>query len=235
MNVISVMAHQDDELMCLGTMLKMQERGDALHFICVTDGSGGMVHAPDMPRAEAAAIRDREMSALAAKLGATYQCLGEHDEYLYDTPDVRLRLVNALRVCRADVVFTHHDPDYNLDHTTVNHLVRQCAMHMPFPMTRTDASPTESSPAVFLVEPSGGFEFEPSHWVDITGQIERKRKLARCHKSQDDAFREAFGWGLDEWITRASARRGDQACVAHAEAFRPMLSRGLVKAWPVLP
>jgi len=59
MNVVSVMAHQDDELMCLGTMLKMQERGDKLHFICVTDGNGGMVQSPDMPRDKAAAVRDR--------------------------------------------------------------------------------------------------------------------------------------------------------------------------------
>ncbi|NIN10571.1 MAG: PIG-L family deacetylase, partial [Gemmatimonadales bacterium] len=68
MNVVSVMAHQDDELMCLGTMLKMQQRGDALHFVCLTDGSGGMVQAPDMPRAEAAAIRDQEMRDLAARV-----------------------------------------------------------------------------------------------------------------------------------------------------------------------
>ena len=38
MNVVSVMAHQDDELMCLGTMLKMKARGDSLHFICLTGG-----------------------------------------------------------------------------------------------------------------------------------------------------------------------------------------------------
>ena len=63
MNVVSVMAHQDDELVCLGTMLKMQARGDALHFICLTDGCGGMVQAPEMTRGEAAAVRDRESTA----------------------------------------------------------------------------------------------------------------------------------------------------------------------------
>lgn len=71
MNIVSVMAHQDDELMCLGTMLKMQERGDKLHFICVTDGSGGMVQWPDMSRAEAAAIRDQEMRDLAGSQSST--------------------------------------------------------------------------------------------------------------------------------------------------------------------
>src|SRR5208283_3980972 len=47
MNVLSVMAHQDDELVCLGTMLKMRDRGDRLHFICLTDGSLGISGKPD--------------------------------------------------------------------------------------------------------------------------------------------------------------------------------------------
>ncbi|MEI6916117.1 MAG: PIG-L family deacetylase [Armatimonadota bacterium] len=235
MNVVSVMAHQDDELMCLGTMLKMQERGDSLHFVCLTDGCGGMVQWPDMNREEAAAIRCREMSALAEAVGATYQCLGEQDEYLYDTPEVRLNLINALRICKADVVFTHFNPDYNVDHTTTNVLVRQCAMHTPFPMTHTDAPPLTVCPAVFLVEPLGAFEFEPSHWVDITAQMDRKAELSLYHQSQDGAFRAAFGTGLDHWIRKTSVNRGEQSGVAYAEAFRPMLSRGLIKPYPILP
>jgi LmbE family N-acetylglucosaminyl deacetylase len=234
-NVASVMAHQDDELVCLGTMLKMQQRGDSLHFICLTDGSGGMVHAPHMTREEAAAVRDREMRDVAAQLGADYTCLGERDEYLYDTPSVRDRLIGAIRATRADVIFTHFSPDYNVDHMTVNLLVRQCALQAPLPMIRTQAPPLPSPPAVFLVEPSGGFEFEPTHYVDITDLIERKRELALCHKSQEEALRAGLGKGLDDWILGHSRYRGSQAGVTHAEGFRPMLSRGLVKAHPILP
>jgi len=235
MNVLSVMAHQDDELMCLGTMLKMRARGDSLHFICVTDGSSGMVHAPEMTRAEAAAVRDREMCALAERVGATYQCLGEKDEFLYDTPEVRVRLIAAIRATRADAIFTHFYPDYNQDHITVNHLVRHCALHLPFPMIETEAPPLPSTPAVFLIEPSGGFDFLPSHYVDISAQIEEKRALTRLHQSQDEAFRAGLNKGLDDWICEVSAPRGAQVGVAHAEGFRPMYSRGLVKGYSILP
>lgn len=235
MNVVSVMAHQDDELMCLGTMLTMQTRGDTLHFICVTDGCGGMVQAPEMSRTEAAAVREREMRDLSARIAATYQCLGERDEYLYDTPEVRDRLIEALRSCRADVVFTHFNPDYNLDHITVNLLVRQCAMQAPFPMVRTVSAPLSAPPAVFLVEPAGGFEFEPTHYVDITRQAERKSQLALCHRSQEEAFRAGLGKGLNDWILERSHLRGAQVDAAHAEGFRPMFARGLVKAFSILP
>lgn len=59
MNVVSVMAHQDDELMCLGTMLKMKARGDSLHFICLTGGEMGMVQHPEMSSKEASECRKR--------------------------------------------------------------------------------------------------------------------------------------------------------------------------------
>jgi len=235
MNVVSVMAHQDDELMCLGTLLKMRERGDTLHFICITDGSGGMAQAPDMPRNEAAAVREREMRELTSRIGATYQCLNEQDEYLYDTPELRLRLLQAVRTVKADVIFTHFNPDYNVDHMTTNLLVRQVAMHATFPMTHTEATPLAKTPAVFLIEPSSGFEFEPTHYVDITAQIELKRELARCHISQDQAFHVALNKGLDDWICETSAYRGSQVDVPHAEGFRPMYSRGLIKPFAILP
>lgn len=235
MQVVSVMAHQDDELNCLGTMLRMKARGDGLAFICVTDGSMGMVHAPEMGRAEAAAVRKQEMDALCGQLDATYICLGEKDEYLYDTPGVRDALIAALRLARADVIFTHPAVDYNLDHMAVNALVRQCAMQAAFPMIKSDAPPLERAPAVFECEPSGSFAFEPSHWVDITPVLAQKQALARCHRSQDDAFHAAFGYGIDTWILGASRFRGSQSGVEHAEAFRPMMARGLVRAHAILP
>lgn len=235
MNVVSIMAHQDDELMCLGTMLKMKVRDDILHFIIVTDGSCGMIQAPEMSREEAASIRDNEMRALCNKIDASYCCLGEQDEFLYDTIEVRNSLIDAIRATRADVIFTHNSSDYNLDHTTVNQLVRQCAMQGPFPMIKTAHPPLEAPPAVFLVEPASGFEFQPSHYVDITEQIALKRELALCHTSQDEAFCAGMGKGLDDWICETSSYRGAQVGVPHAEGFIPMYSRGLVKAYSILP
>ena len=237
MNITAVMAHQDDELMCLGTMLKMRSSGYSLAFICLTDGAAGMAHLPDMPPAEAAQIREAEMTALANEAGARYICLGRPDEYLYDTPELRLELIEAIRYTKADVIFTHNTTDYNVDHMTACLLVRQCAMQAALPIQKTKSAPLASAPAVFMAEPSGGFEFEPSHWVDITEVMGEKARLAKYHKSQNDAFIAAFGEGrgIDAWIAETSKKRGDQCGVKYAEAFLPMRARGLVKAYSILP
>ncbi|MCL2158804.1 MAG: PIG-L family deacetylase [Oscillospiraceae bacterium] len=237
MNIASIMAHQDDELMCLGTMLKMQKSGGELAFVCLTDGAAGMAHMPEMPPQEAADIRDTEMKSLASDIGAAYICLKRPDEYLYDTPELRLELIEAIRQVGAELIFTHNVLDYNLDHMTTCSLVRQCAMQSALPIQKTKSAPLIVPPAVFMVEPSGGFEFEPSHWVDITDEMVEKMRLAKYHKSQDEAFIAAFGEGkgIDDWTAQTSKRRGDQCGVQYAEAFLPMRARGLVKAHSVLP
>ena len=237
MNIVSVMAHQDDELMCLGTMLKYKRSGHKLAFVCLTDGAVGMVHKPDMPFDEAAEVRRIEMTALTGKLGAEYICLGRRDEFLYDTPEIRMELIEALRYLKAELIFTHNTSDYNVDHMTASTLVRQCAMQQALPMLKTKSPCTASTPAVYMVEPSGGFEFEPSHWIDVTDVMEEKAALSKYHVSQDEAFIAAFGegHGLDAWVMETTKKRGDQCGVKYAEAFAPMLSRGLVKPSSLLP
>ena len=237
MNVVSIMAHQDDELMCLGTMLKMKKSGNNLAFICLTDGAAGMAHMPEMPFEEAAKIREIEMKNLTVDINAKYICLNRSDEYLYDDKDLRLELIEAIRFVKADLIFTHNSVDYNLDHMNTCLLVRQCAMQAALPIQKTKSAPLTATPAVFMIEPSGGFEFEPSHWVDITEVMDEKMRLAKEHKSQDDAFIAAFGEGkgIDNWIAETSKKRGDQCGVKYAEAFLPMRARGFIKAYSVLP
>jgi LmbE family N-acetylglucosaminyl deacetylase len=234
-NIVSIMAHADDEMRCLGTMLKCRVRGDALVFVTVTDGCHGYVQDPTLPRAEVAAIRKREMDAVAVAVGGTHLCLDEEDEYLYDTPEVRLKIIEAIRATKAELIFTHYGEDYNLDHTTVSALVRHCAMHSCLPVLPT-ASPTlPVHPAVFLVDPHGAFAFEPSHYVDITDFQDEKCAVLARHDSQEEAMRLALGYGIGEMSARLSAYRGEQAGCAYAEAFVPMPARGSVKPYPVLP
>jgi len=235
MNVVSIMAHQDDEMRCLGTMLKYHERGHHLHFVTLTDGSKGFVQQPDIERPAAAAIRDREMRNLATELDATYTNLAELDEFLYDTPAVRMALIEAMRACAADVVFTHFDQDYNLDHTTTSALVRHCAMHACLPVLPTSSPPLPIHPAIFMVEPHGPFVFPVTHYVDISAQHDDKVRLLSHHVSQETAMLQGVGSGIGALTARVDGYRGDQVGVDWAEAFVAMPARGAVKPFNVLP
>ncbi len=235
MNVASIMAHQDDEMRCLGTMLKCRDRGDKLFFVTLTDGSKGFVQRPSISREEAARIRQEEMQALAASIGAEYINLREQDEFLYDTPEVRLKLIEAIRYTGAELIFTHYHEDYNLDHITTSSLVRHCAMQSCLPVLPTPSPPLKQHPAIFLVEPHGPFSFPASHYVDISAYHDEKVKLMENHASQVEAMRLGTGTGLEELCARLEAYRGEQVGCRYAECFTPMRARGAVKPYNVLP
>jgi len=235
MKVVSILAHADDEMRCLGTMLRCRERGDALAFVTVTDGCKGFVQNPNTAREEAAAIRESELRAIADDLGAEMFNLGELDEFTYDTPDARMNLIEVVRRTKADLIFTHAPEDYNLDHTTVSSLVRHCAMQSCLPVLPTESRPLAAHPAIFIVEPHGPFAFTPTHYVDVSTVDAEKVRLLSHHRSQERAIRKALGTGLGDLSARLSAFRGGQVGCEHAEAFVPMPARGAIKPFSVLP
>ena len=235
MHVISLMAHQDDEMHCLGTLLKCRQRGDQLAFVILTDGSKGFVQQPDIKPQDAARIRSQEMGALAAELEAVYLNLDEPDEFLYDTPEVRLKLIETIRRTKAELIFTHYSEDYNLDHATVSSLVRHCAMQACLPVLPTTSAPLKKSPAVFMVAPHGNFVFPATHFVDISRFEDHKINLLGLHESQETAMQQAVGAGFDRLCRRLDGYWGQQAGCEYAEAFIAMRGRGTIKPYPVLP
>ena len=235
MNVVSIMAHQDDEMRCLGTMLKCKVRGDRLFFITLTDGASGFVQSPTIDPKDAGRIRHAEMSALAKALAADLINLREPDEFLYDTREVRRALIEAIRKTGAELVFTHHAQDYNLDHTTTSALVRHCAMHSSLPVLPTESRPLARHPAVFMVEPHGPFHFPATHFVDVGDYEQEKVSLLQCHRSQEEAMTRTLGTGFDKLSRRPDSYWGQQAGCDYAECFAPMPARGAMKPYPVLP
>jgi LmbE family N-acetylglucosaminyl deacetylase len=229
------MAHQDDEMQCLGTLLKCRDRGDRLAFVTLTDGAKGFVQQPDIEPDEATRVRHAEMMALADQLDADYHNLLEPDEFLYDTPEVRLALIEAIRATQAELVFTHYQEDYNLDHTTTCALVRHCAMQACLPVLPTTSPPLEHHPAVFQVAPHGPVVFPASHFVDISAYEDRKIALLTAHRSQEVAMQQAVGAGFDRLCRRLDGYWGQAVGCDYAEAFVPMRGRGAIKPYPVLP
>ena len=229
------MAHQDDEMYCLGTLLKYWTRGDQICFITLTDGAKGFVQQPDINPEEAARIRHTEMLDVAQQLDAEYINLREPDEFLYDTPEVRMKVIEAIRQTRADVIFTHYHEDYNLDHTTVSSLVRHCAMQASLPVLPTASRPLTNHPAIFMICPHGAFTFPATHFVDVSEYEDKKVAVLKLHRSQEVAMQQAVNAGFDKLCRRLDAYWGQQVGCAYAEGFVPMRGRGSIKPYPVLP
>lgn len=236
MNVTFVGAHQDDEMFCLGTLLKYRRQGHRLSFICTTNGDKGMSDQPGVPHAEAAQIRDREMRQVCQRLDAEYICLGEPDEALYDTWAVRLRLIDALRRLKTDLLFTHFSHDYNIDHTTTSQLVFQCTMLSPIASIVTSSAVLPRCPPVFYVNPGPGYGFEATHFVEIPSELaDEMMSLMALHKSQQDVLERSAGKSYGAIIRKRLVSTGERVGVPFAEAFRPCLADRRIPLADMLP
>jgi LmbE family N-acetylglucosaminyl deacetylase len=225
MNIVHVAAHQDDEGHSLGTLLKYKRRGaHRITLICTTNGDKGLSFSPEIPYGEAAAIRDREMRAVAAELGAEYVCLGAEDEFLYDTKEMRLALIDALRAAQAELIFTHWVRDYNLDHVMTSRLVFQASMNSIIASMATAHPALKVTPKIFYWDVGDGFGFEGTHFVELAEELAlEKARILRLHASQMEVMRKIGPDFADLLLERARAV-GQRVGVPYAEAFRPCLA-----------
>ena len=228
MNIVHVGAHGDDEARALGTLIKYRNTGrHKITLILTTNSDKGFSFDTDTPYEQVAAIRDQEMQAVADALGFDYICLGAADEYLYDTPEMRLKLIDALRACQADLIFTDWIDEYNLDHSTTSRLVFQAAMNAIVASIKTDHPALRVTPKIFYCPPFGGeLGFEGTHFVELSEEIvEEAARAIRLHASQVRVFQALQGVDLGDIMVRQPARRnGARVGVPYADVFRPCLA-----------
>ena len=237
MNIVAIGAHQDDiEIHCLGTLLRYRQKGDVtITNVTISNGDKGAQYDPKMPYEEIARIRIGEATKVAEALGGRYICVGQSDEYIRDTDEVRNQVVEILREAKADVVFTHPPVDYNTDHIVTSQIVFHAVMLSSVTTIFTDHAPLAELPVLYYMDSTAGFEWQPSHYVDITGVWERKCELLNLHESQMINMQQFGGWDLVKFSRIMGQFRGLQSRVEYAEAFKPALAWPRVRAGNWLP
>ena len=222
---LTLLAHPDDaEMQCAGTLIQLADAGWEVHIATVAAGDCGST---TLAREEIAAIRYREGVAAAAKIGATYHCLGEPDvQVVFDKPTNR-KAIDLLRRVAPSLVITHPRRDYMLDHEQTHLLARSAAFSYPIPNASTvPLVPGSSIPWLYYCSPVENRDpytrelWRPTSYIDITRQIERKIEMLACHASQRDWLRAHHG--MDEYIeamSRYANECGREIGVAYAEGF----------------
>lgn len=224
MRIACVGAHQDDEMHCLGTLLKYRRRGDEIAFICVSNGDKGASWDPEATAADVAATREREMCRVAEALSAGYSCLGQPDGGIFDGAEIRLAMIQAIRQARPDVIFTHWSQDYIPDHTETCRLTEYAALYAQIASVRTPSPALGHVPAIFHVHPGDGYGFEPTHFVELAPDLlAEKLRILRLHESQMAVMRALRGCDYADIMEKDAARQGARVMRPYAEAFRPCL------------
>lgn len=222
--VLAFMAHPDDaEILCAGTLIKLQEMGWEIHIATATAGDCGTI---SLSQEQISTIRKQEAVDSASLLNAQYYCLEEEDgKVCYDKATIEKSL-DLFRKVSPSIVFTHTEFDYMMDHVMVSHLARGASFVYNAPnVSTTSLRESGEPPFLYYCDSIGGTDtygkpLSYSSYVDISKEMELKTKMLRCHKSQDEWLREYHG--VDEYVTsmhRQCRDRGNEIDKNFAEAF----------------
>ena len=223
MNILAIGAHPDDvEYYCGGTLAKYASQG---HKVFTATATSGNIGSATLSKDEIAKIRKEEARRAAAHIGAEYICLDYDDEMFYEDRDVRLKFIDLVRYCKADVILTHNPVDYNPDHMLTSKIVSDINVMIPIAKLETKNKPVDKIPSIIYFESYKSLGFIPTEYVDITDFIDIKMQMCNEHQSQiswmQANYKDSVGQNNFLDNVRVTARfRGNQCGVDYAEGFR---------------
>lgn len=225
--VLIVVAHPDDaEFMAGGSLAAWHRQGASIHYLLVTDGTGGS-RDPGMTPAELARIRRDEQRNASRELGSDdITFLGYVDGRIVPSLELRLEIARVIRRVRPDTMVVQ-DPLFRYGPTYVNHpdhvAVADAALAAIMPVANTRLSALElldeglephDVQEIYL-----GFATDAKVFVSLTeADIERKAASLRHHHSQIgdwDVAKVVREWAVE---TAKQAREKGFDC-EYAEGF----------------
>jgi N-acetylglucosamine malate deacetylase 1 len=231
---LSINAHPDDaEAWNAGALKLLKDKG---YKIVIATMTGGDLGGCNMNMEETAHVRFQEAKKAAAVLDAEYYTLGGIDGFLFDTKELRLKVISLIRKVGAGVIFTHLPSDYHSDHRTTANIVETAAMVSSLDTVPVKEKPVDITPLLYhtspltLSDPLGSQIVPPHFYVDVTSVIDTKKKMLECHTSQIDLMKHMHK--IDDFfgfVLQGNRNYGKMAGVEYAEVYWQHLGGGFQK------
>ncbi len=215
--VLAVMAHPDDvDFGAAGTVAGWTDRGIEVVYLMVTDGDAGGFD-DKVSRAEMATLRREEQRAAAKCVGVTdVRFLGYPDGRVEATLDLRRDIARVIRQVRPDLVLMP-SPERNYERIYPSHPDHRAVGSAALDAVYPDARNPYAFPELLADEGleawtarevwiSGGPVV--NHYVDVTGQFERKVNALRAHVSQTGHMGDGLPEMLRGWMSANAAAAG---------------------------
>lgn len=234
MRVLALLAHPDDmELCCSGTLIKYKKQGHDV--IACHACNGNMGHMVIMPP-ELREIRINEAKKAGAMAGFEMMT-ADFGDLTTNAADLsqQKEIIRIIRYANPDVIITHNPEDYMVDHVELSRLVFNVSFAASCPHFKPELGPASKVTPIYYVENDNGLNFVPTHYVDITEEMELKEQMLRCHESQLVWLRDHDGVDVVADQRTRARFRGIQCGVQYAEGFRQLIADQRMRADRMLP
>jgi len=205
--VMVIGAHPDDaDIVCGCTAAKLVAKGARVKFVAVANGDiGHHVYS----REKTAMVRRQETLNAAKVWGLdSYDIYGYGDARVPNDIPTREFIARRIQEFEPDIVITHRDCDYHVDHRATGTLVKDCGYMLGCPHWIEGSKPLRRRPLIILM--SDFFTvprvMRPDILVDCDPYIDKWCDALDCQVSQ---FYEWLAW--DKGIEDEVAAIGDRA------------------------
>jgi LmbE family N-acetylglucosaminyl deacetylase len=228
--ILAVMAHPDDaELLCAGTLARARAEGAQVSICVMCNGDKGLPSG--QPVENISEVRHSEMDAAAKLLQASVFWFDSSDGSLFDTLENRRKLIETYRQFSPTLVIAHDLCDYHPDHRAASVLAEAATWFCASRGHVTSSPAMATSPALWFADTLNMSGFEPQFYVDVSSQLEVKKQMLGCHRSQLQRGKDGDFAPLMDLMLRQATTRGAQSGVAAAEAFRTHQAFKRTRAW----
>ena len=213
MNFLVVSPHPDDaELGMGGSIVRFIGQG---HAVTIVDMTGGEPTPHGDP-----ATRARETAAANEKLGSpTRVNLGLPNRWLEATIENRVKLAEAIRAHRPDVMFVPFEYDAHPDHRATYHLAIDARFTAKLSQTDMAGQPHYPRKLIHYFCTHLKLDIQPTCVIDISGQIEAKMAAIACYQSQFYAGRGEDAGRVPEMVRILNRHFGQRIETGYAEPF----------------
>lgn len=204
--IMVIGAHPDDaDITCGCAAAKLVGKGACVKFVAVCNGNLGHHR---YSREKTAMVRRQETLAAAKVWGLdSYDIYGYGDAHVPNDFEARELVARRIQEFEPDIVITHRDCDYHVDHRTVGTLVKDCGYMLGCPNWIEGSKALRRRPLILLMRDDFTVPriMRPDILVDCDPYIEKWCDALDCQVSQ---FYEWLAW--DKGVEDEVAAIGDR-------------------------
>ena len=216
--LVVICAHPDDEVIgCGGTIAFYKKKNYEILVIFFTCGESSrqFMNKNLLKKKEKKRINGSNKASLILGVNKIVNFdLNDNELDKYSNLFLTKKIETVLEKFKADIILTHAANDLNVDHRKVNFAVQTAC--------RTSGALNVQQILCFEISSSTNNlklnkkRFNPNFYVDISNQIDLKKKALKCYKNQLKPYPNPLSY---KNIINLSKYRGSEVNLNYAEAF----------------
>lgn len=230
LTLVVVSAHPDDIVCCGGIAAKYARRGHSVIQLSVTLGE--TVRKPGPEQEEIKVLRQAEGDAIAKILGAKSEYLDVPSNKIIPTMEMKMKLVNALRRLKANIVLYPTPWDCHADHRNLSWTMRDVVYYVGHVGIAADHSPCQLKCAcMYDLEVDLNEFHEPDLLLDVSDTEETNFQAILCEE-RAKVFGTESGWRFKETWEAWTRFWGMRSRVRYAEpVWQSYGSMAMTEPW----